>query len=182
MSTTKKISWPRDHQAYWHEKYAVIAVVHWFIDRGYEARISVRGPASDLGRDTLGGKEVPEITPANIADPRGATTIYYDVPGTIDLVARKKGELWIIQAKGVTKRFSAPGDVAQVIGQVVLDMTATGPTLYYAIVLPDEEHFMEILRKIAPTNPVLTRDDFRFFLVSKEGEVRCLNLAEVLKL
>lgn len=177
MKTNQRI----DEAEHRYEKYAVIAVAKWFEQRGYQVGISVPGPLQDiLKRADLGGLEIPAFREDDLKNPEYRYTVYYDTPGHIDLVARSSSQVWVMEAKGIVKGGSAPGAVAQAIGQVVLLMMPTEPTLRYAIILPDEKRFIEVLKSVAPDNPVLTRPDLRIFLVSKDGSVRCRSLADVL--
>ena len=163
---------------YWFEKYAVIAVAKWFKKKGFEVRISVPGKVKSLVNSNLGGLEIPEITDEDFNNPQRRYTIYYDSPGTIDLVARNERQLWIIQAKGITKRSNAPGDIAQAIGQVVLLMAQSEPSVHYGLILPDESRFIRVLCQIEVDNPVFTRNDWHIFLVSKEGQVTPFSFQE----
>ena len=105
--------------------------------------------------------------------------VYYDTPGNIDLVARKSDEVWVMEAKGLIARGNARAAVAQAIGQIVLYMTPSEPTLRYAIILPEDERFTRVLKGAASNNPVLLRDDFRIFIVSKHGKVQCKSLTQM---
>jgi len=163
------------------EKYAVIAVARWFRENGYEVGISVPGSPRELvQRDALSGLEIPSITENDLLNPKHRYEVYYDTPGCIDLVARNNEEVWLIEAKGITEGGSAPGSVAQAVGRVVLLMTSAETRLRYAMVVPRQESFLNALRSIAPDNPVLTRDDFRVFLVSKDGSVECRSVIQLL--
>jgi hypothetical protein len=165
---------------YWFEKYAVIAVGKWFKEQGFEARISVPGNVESLMNSKLGGLDIPEINDDDFNDPQHRYKVYYDTPGTTDLVVRNDDQLWILQAKGVTKRSNAPGDIAQVIGQTVMLMTDFIPSVHYGIILPDKPRFVEVLSQIKPDNPVFTRQDWHLFLVSMEGEVKECSFQEFL--
>ena len=157
---------------YWYEKYAVIAVGKWFEERGYEVRISVFGRVDDLVNKPLDGLPIPQISPDDFKDPQHRYNVYYDRPGTIDLVARKGEEIWVMQAKGITTRSNGPGMVAQAIGQEVMLMTGALDTAKYGLIFPDEKNFVRALKQIEKDNPVLMRDEWVLFLVSETGKVR----------
>ena len=163
---------------YWYEKYAVIAVGKWFQQKGFDVRISVPGKVKSLVHSDLGGLEIPKITDEVFNDPQRRYTVYYDRPGTIDLVAKNKDQLWVMQAKGVTKRSNAPGDIAQAIGQIVLLMAQSEPSVHYGLILPDEKRFLKVLCQIESDNPVFSRNDWHLFLVSKEGQVKAFSFQE----
>ena len=163
---------------YWFEKYAVIAVGKWFEQKGFEVRISVPGKVKNLMHSDLGGLTIPEIADEDFNNPQHRYTVYYDSPGTIDLVARNESQLWVVQAKGVTKRSNAPGDIAQAVGQIVLLMTQSEPSVYYGLIFPEEPRFLRVLSQIEADNPVFTRNDWQLFLVSKEGQVKVFNFRE----
>jgi hypothetical protein len=163
---------------YWYEKYAVIAVGNWFEEKGFDVRISVPGKINGLMSSALGGKTIPQVATDDFKNPQHRYTVYYDVPGTIDLVARNKNELWIIQAKGISTRSNAPGMIAQAIGQVVLLMTHSEPSIHYGLILPDNPNFLRVLRQIEVDNPVFTRSDWHLFLVSEKGDVTAINFQE----
>ena len=165
---------------YWYEKYAVIAVGNRFKEKGFDVRISVPGKINELMNSPLGGKTIPEVTTEDFKNPQHRYTIYYDSPGTIDLVARNKNELWIIQAKGISTRSNAPGMVAQAIGQVVLLMTQSEPSIHYGLIFPDNSNFLRVLRQIEVNNPVFTRSDWHLFLVSEKGDKNAFTFQEFL--
>jgi hypothetical protein len=165
---------------YWYEKYAVIAVGNWFKEKGFDVRISVPGKINKLMNSNLGGKTIPKVTTEDFKNPQRRYTIYYDSPGTIDLVARKKSELWIIQAKGISTRSNAPGMIAQAIGQIVLLMTQSELPIQYGLIFPDNPNFLRVLRQIEVDTPVFTRNDWHLFLVSEKGDVNALTFQEFL--
>lgn len=165
---------------YWYEKYAVIRVGNWFKEKGFEVRISVPGKINELISSTLGGKMIPKVTEEDFKNPQNRYEVYYDSPGTIDLVAKNKSELWIIQAKGISTRSNAPGMIAQAIGQVVLLMTHSDPSIHYGLIFPDNPNFLRVLRQIEVDNPVFTRSDWHLFLVSEKGDVNALTFQEFL--
>lgn len=155
-----------------YEKFAAIALSQWFTGRGYEVCLSVPGPIEDLiERDELGGVRPPELSAEDFADPQRRYEIYYDSPGNVDLVARRGEELWLVEAKGLAKGGSAPGTIAQAIGQVVMMMAPGIPALRYGILLPREDRFVQAVEKILPDNPLLNRDDFFIFWVSSDGVI-----------
>ena len=120
---------------YRHEKFAVIKVARSLSQQGFEVGISVPGPVQELSRRTkLGGLGIPSFSTSDMRIPEHRKRVYYDTPGTIDLVARKSDEVWVMEAKGLSARGNARAAVAQAIGQIVLYMTPSEPTLRYAII------------------------------------------------
>jgi hypothetical protein len=155
-----------------YEKFAAIALANWFIRQGYEARLSVPGPAEELeSRTDLGGIIPPELSSRDLTDPRCRYDIYYDTPGRIDLVARNAQHIWLVEAKGLLKRGGAPGAVAQGIGQMVALMRPSLFNLRYGLLLPIEPKFRRAIGRIARDNPILSREDFCIYWVDRDGSI-----------
>jgi hypothetical protein len=157
---------------YRYEKYGAISLSKWFIEKGYEVRLSVPGPVGELtSREPLGGIEPPDLSQFNMLDPQTRYDIYYDSPGRIDLVARKDNEIWLIEAKGLTKGRGAPGTIAEAIGQIVILIDPELISYNYGILLPKQKRFIEVIASVSDSNPLLCRDDFHIFWVTDEGEI-----------
>lgn len=158
---------------YRYEKYGAIALSRWFRDKGYEVKLSVPGPISELRKRTdLGGIDPPDLSKFNTKDRRTRYTIYYDSPGHIDLVARNDNEIWIIEAKGITKGRGAPGTVAEAIGQIVLLVDPEFVDYRYGVLLPKEERFTRVIDGMSKSNPIICRSDFALFWVTKDGDIK----------
>lgn len=158
---------------YRYERFAAITLSQWFAEKDYEVHLSVPGPVEELAhRDNLGGIEPPELTSMDFSDPQRRYEIYFDSPGHIDFVARNDEEVWLIEAKGLIKGWGVPGTVTYAIGQVVIMMKPELDYLRYGILLPREERFAQVVVEISPTNPVLSREDFSIFWVSREGSIK----------
>lgn len=163
---------------YWYEKYAVIAVGKWFQEKGFEVRISVPGKVNELSRLPLGGLPVPEINPRDFRNPQYRYNVYYDTPGTIDLVAKSQDELWVFEAKGISTRSNGPGKVAQAVGQMVMLMTKSVSSVHYGLIFPDESNFVRALHQVENDNPIFVESNWHIFLVSQDGAVNALTFSD----
>lgn len=98
--------------------------------------------------------------------------IYYDWPGTVDLVAAGAGlPTLYIDAKGIGTRSNAPALVAATVGSTVLRMNSVANAAY-GILLPRTSPVERVLERIAPDNPVLYRADLTVYLVDETGRIR----------
>ena len=133
---------------------------------------AVPGPTEDLAsREELGGIVPPDLSKFDLANHQTRYEIYYDSPGHIDLVARKENEVWLIEAKGLTKGAGAPGVIAEAIGQTVIIMDPEHIGYRYGILLPKEKRFLDVLSGISDENTLLSREDFYVFWATGDGDI-----------
>ena len=117
-------------------------MAHWLLEQGWdEVKLSVPPSAIDTGEALTGVDPVPldDAFEERFNSPnnwRYRYTFYRDQPGNYDLVARRRGQLLIVDGKGqsVTNK---RGAVAQMIGGLVLRRDVARGDRRYAILIPE---------------------------------------------
>jgi hypothetical protein len=128
---------------YHHEKVALTQVGHWLKQHGWEdvwpsvppAEAFGDGPKTPLELQRLDADLVTKFNSDDEKLWRTRYTFYRDSPGNLDLVARRRGELLILDGKGRSAT-NKRGAVAQMVGGHVLARRHELTHVMYAIVIP----------------------------------------------
>ena len=125
---------------YHHEKVALTRFGQWLLDQGWsEVLLSVVPASVDIDRPLRGlpVQELDDVFISRFNDERNYRyTFYRDNPGNFDLVAKREGEILIVEGKGQSAK-SKRGAVGQIVGALTLERRVDRPTFSYAILIPD---------------------------------------------